>query len=177
MDKLIMYSAGAIQNALRTPWRDELREIVESIGGEFKDPVGDNANIFNQAVLGYHSDGTYKTLEYLINHDEDKAAMLLKQTEENDLYYIQHVCNVIFFFYDDRAGHGTKTEFDRAFDWGKKIILVRGVSRMTMAHWNLWRRTMGKKTGQVVEFGTLPEAYEYIRKTYGKEKGQKVQEK
>ena len=171
MKKIRIYTAGAIQFATRTPWRTLLTQLCEEMGTcETLDPVADNAHIFHPSIMGYHDDGTPKSLDYLIDHEEEKAAMLLKQTEENDRHMIKNLADVVFFYYDDRAGHGTKTEFDWAYEMCKEVILVRVVSRKSMAHWNLWRRTIMKSEHRLHEFGNLEDAFNYIREMYGPNK-------
>ena len=152
-----VYLAGGIQSA-KSPnsWRDPVTTFFTINGRETFNPVSDNTLIFNQSILGYKDD-TPLILDDLQSTDELKEALLLRQTEINDMRAIKKA-DLIFFYLDDRAGHGTKTEFDRAYDWKKPIIIVRSVSRKNLAHWNKWRRYYGLVIdNNMIEFKNLTE--------------------
>jgi len=167
-DFKIIYLAGGIQAAkMPNSWRSSLSNFIKYNNRNAFNPVDDNGNIFNQSILGYRDDGTKIFLEDLQDMDELKEALLLRQTELNDKKAIKEA-DVIFFFLDDRIGHGTMKEFDWAYDWKKPIIIVRTISRKKLAHWNKWRRYFGLIIeNNIVEFRSLTEAKEFFIKYMG----------
>ena len=158
-----VYLAGGIQSAkMPNSWRSIIGEFLIYNNKLLFNPVDDNSNIFNQSILGYRTDGTALALEDLQDYDELKEAILLRQTELNDKKAIQE-SDLIFFFLDDRIGHGTMKEFDWAYDWKKPIIIVRTISRRKLAHWNKWRRYFGLMVeNNIMEFKTLGEVKEFF---------------
>ena len=137
-----IYGAGGIQNKARPDsWRQDLTEFFEKNNIKFNNPYADNEKIFNSSIMGFKEDGTSYTLEELQNVDEDKEAVLLKQTEENDMHFIKN-SDVIFFYFDGTEGFGTKTEFKETYDNFKKpIIIVRTntVPIKSISHWKIGR--------------------------------------
>ena len=125
-------------------------------------PVSDNTEIFNQSVLGYKEDGSKISVDDLQDSDEIKEAMLYRQTEINDKNLIKKA-DLLFFYYDDRIGHGTQTEFSWGYDWKKKMIMVRTIPRNKIAHWNKWRRLYGIVIERnIIEFRSLSEAKQFF---------------
>jgi len=163
-----LYLAGGIQNRVRADgWRQDLCKFFEKNGRKTNNPCADNELIFNSAIMGYKDDGTSNSLEELQDLDEMKEAVLLKQTEENDLYFISN-SDLIIFYLDDSAGFGTYTEFRENFNVFKKpIIIVRTISRKKLPHWIKWRRYRAlilDKTA--IEFRTLTEVKEFFKKYF-----------
>lgn len=161
-----IYGAGGIQNKARPDsWRQDLTEFFEINGVKFNNPYADNEKIFNPSIMGYKEDGTPYTLEELQNVDEDKEAVLLKQTEENDMHFIKN-SEVVFFYLDGTEGFGTKTEFRENYDVFKKpIIIVRtnAVSIKNLSHWIKWRRYRALiKERTAIEFKTLTEVKQFF---------------
>ena len=163
-----IYLAGGMQSAKNpNSWRDPMTTFFELNGVKIFNPVSDNADIFNKALMGYKENNEPYILEDLQDVDELKEALLLRQTEINDMKAIKDI-DLVFFYLDDRAGHGTKTEFDRAYDWGKLIIIVRKLSRKKLAHWNKWRRYFGLMIDNtMIEFKNFPEMKNFFIKFLG----------
>ena len=158
-----VYLAGGIQNAsMPNSWRSLLTEFFAKNNVKSFNPVSDNTAIFNQSVLGYKEDGTKIKIDDLQDTDEIKEALLFRQTELNDKNLIKKA-DLMFFYYDDRIGHGTRTEFDWACDMKKKTIMVRTIPRNKIAHWNKWRRLYGLLIDRnVIEFKSLSEAKQFF---------------
>lgn len=158
-----VYMAGGIQNASRAEsWRTPLAGFFKLNNKIAFNPVADNESIFNQSVLGYKEDGTVIKMDDLQDIDEIKEALLFRQTELNDKTLIKK-SDLLFFYYDDRIGHGTRTEFDWGCDMKKKIIIVRTIPRNKIAHWNKWRRYFSLLIDRnAVEFKSLSEAKQFF---------------
>ena len=161
-----IYGAGGIQNKSRPDsWRQDLTVFFEKNSKKFINPYADNAKIFNPSIMGYKEDGTPYTLEELQTVDEDKEAVLLKQTEENDMHFIKN-SDIVFFYLDGTEGFGTKTEFRENYDTFKKpMIIVRtnAVPRKSIAHWIKWRRYRAIiKEKTAIEFKTLTEMKQFF---------------
>lgn len=159
------YLAGGIQNRTRPDgWRQDLKEFFDNNKIKVYNPVEDNANIFNPSVMGYKPDGSSYTLEELANVDEKKETMLLKQTEENDMYFINK-SDLLIFYLDDSAGFGTRSEFRDNFDKYKKpVIIVRSIARKNLRHWIKWRRYYSLIINRTaIEFKTLSDIKEFFK--------------
>ena len=157
-----------MQNAKQpNSWRVIIRDFVTKNDREDFNPVSDKANMFNKSIMGVKEDSTPLLLEDLQDVDELKEAVLLRQTEINDKKAIEN-CDLIFFFLDERIGHGTMKEFDWAYDMKKPIMIVRTLSRKHLAHWNKWRRYFGLVVdGNMIEFKSLVEVKEFFIKHLG----------
>lgn len=163
------YGAGGIQaRTFADSWRVPLGEFLEKNKRKFLNPYADNAKIFNDSVMGYKSDGTVYTLEELLKVDEGKWAYLLKQTEENDMYFISK-SDLIIFYLDDSAGFGTYTEFKKVVDHFKKpFIIVRSVSRQNLPHWIGSRRYFSlMRDRTAIEFRSLSEMKQFFKDYLG----------
>jgi len=161
-----VYLAGGIQHRARPDgWRQMLTEFFEKYKIEIFNPVKDNANIFNPSVMGYKEDGTPYTLDELQTVDEAKEGLLLKQTEENDIHYMNKA-DLIIFYLDDSAGFGTYTEFRENYDTIKKpFIIVRTKAIKDLPHWIKWRRYDALiKENRAVEFKSLSDLKDYYKK-------------
>ena len=158
-----VYMAGGIQNASQpNSWRNLLNDFFVKNNVKTFNPVSDNTEIFNQSILGYKEDGTAIKIADLQDMDEIKESLLFRQTELNDKNLIKKA-DLIFFYYDDRIGHGTRTEFDWAYDMKKKIIIVRTIPRNKIAHWNKWRRLYALSIDRIaIEFKSLSEAKQFF---------------
>ena len=72
-----VYLAGGIQHASQpNSWRDILTQFFNKNGVSVFNPVTDNAQIFNQSVLGYKEDGSPIHVTELQDIDELKEAVL-----------------------------------------------------------------------------------------------------
>lgn len=159
-----VYGAGGIQHRkFADGWRQDLNIFFDKNDKEFLNPVADNDKIFNPSVMGYKKDGSIYTLEELLKVDEEKRAMLLKQTEENDMYFIGE-SDLVIFYIDSTAGFGTMTEFrENADEFKKPFMIVRTIARNALPHWIEQRRyfaLMVKKTA--IEFKSLTELKKYF---------------
>ena len=167
-----VYLAGGIQNRARPDgWRQMLTEFFEKYDVQVFNPVQDNANIFNPSVMGYKEDGTPYTLEELQTVDENKESLLLKQTEENDLHYMNQA-DLIIFYLDDSAGFGTYTEFRENYDRIKKpVIIIRTKAIKDLPHWIKWRRYNALiKENTAIEFKSMTDLKDYYKKYLKPEK-------
>lgn len=167
-----IYLAGGIQHRIRPDgWRQDLTTFFNKNNKKVNNPFADNSNIFNKSVMGFKEDGTVYTLDELIKVDEQKRETLLKQTEENDFYFIPN-SDLILFYLDESAGFGTYSEFRDNFDKYKKpIIIVKTIPRLKLPHWIEWRRyEMLIKDKTAIEFKSLTEAKEFF-KEYLEHKG------
>ena len=159
------YLAGGIQKKSRPDqWRQDIKEFFKKNERKVNNPVEDNEEIFNASIMGYKTDGSNYTLDELVKNNEVKWAMLLKQTEENDFYFIAN-SDLLIFYLDDSAGVGTATEFMKNYDnYKKPFIIVRTISRNNLPHWVGWRRYNALIKDKVaIEFKTLTEMKEFFK--------------
>ena len=132
-----VYLAGGIQNRNNPEsWREPLTKFFKSNNIEVYDPVKDNENIFNPSVLGLD----VKTLSDLMGVDELKHAVLLKQTELNDMYVVKNKADLVVFYLDGTESFGTWTEFSWVYSLKKPFIIVRTEPRKKLPDWVKWRR-------------------------------------
>ena len=163
------YLAGGIQNRTRPDgWRQDITEFLEKNKKIANNPCADNAKIFNDSIMGYKENGSVYTLEELLKADEGKWAYLLKQTEENDMYFIGK-SDIIIFYLDDSAGFGTYTEFREVVDRFKKpFIMIRSVSRQNLPHWIGSRRYFSLiRERNAIEFKNLTEMRQFFKDYLG----------
>lgn len=164
-----VYPAGGIQNKARPDqWRQDLTEFFNKNSVKVNNPVKDNEKIFNPSIMGYKEDGSIYTLEELLKNNEDKWALLLKQTEENDFHFIPN-SDLLIFYWDESAGFGTATEFRENYDeYEKPFIIVRTISRNSLPHWIAWRRYNALiKDKTAIEFKTLSAMKEFFKEYLG----------
>jgi len=163
-----VYLAGGIQNAAQpNSWRDILTRFFTHNGIKVFNPVTDNAQIFNQSVLGYKEDGSPVHLSELQDIDELKEAILYRQTELNDFDAIKK-SDVVIFYLDSRIGHGTMKEFDFVYDTKKPMIIVRTIPRRELSHWTKWRRYFALVIDKTaIEFRSLTELKHFFVKYLG----------
>jgi hypothetical protein len=160
------YLAGGIQHKANPDgWRQDLTSFLEKNKRTAINPFADNEKIFNPSVMGYKSDGSVNSLDDLLRNDEGKWAYLLKQTEENDMYFIAK-SDIVIFYLDSSAGFGTYTEFKETVDKFKKpFIIVRNISRNALPHWIASRRYFSLvKDRTAVEFKSLSDMKEFFVK-------------
>ncbi len=158
------YEAGGIQHKVRPDgWRQDLAAFLEKNGRKANNPFADNEKIFNKSIMGYKGDGSTYSLEELLKNDEGKWAYLLKQTEENDMYFIKN-SDIIIFYLDESAGFGTYTEFKAVVDKFKKpFIIVRSISRNKLPHWIGSRRYFALiRDRTAIEFKTLSDMKQFF---------------
>lgn len=162
------YLAGGIQNRKNpNKWRLDLTEFFGKNNMRVINPVADNQEIFAPSVMGYKEDGKPYTVEDLRISDPDKLAILYKQTEENDLHFMQ-IVDFHVFYLDDSIGFGTNTEFRENFDNFKKpVIIVRTIPDEKLGHWNWWRRHETLKSGNAIEFKGFTEMKEFFKEYLG----------
>jgi len=161
-----IYGAGGIQNKSNPGgWREDLSEFFGFNSINFINPYTDNEKIFNPSIMGYKEDGSSYLLNELQTIDENKEAVLLKQTEENDMYFIKN-SDVVLFYLDGSEGFGTRTEYKMNYDVFKKpIIIVRtsAVPIKNLPHWIKWRRYYGLILKRnTIEFKTLSELKQFF---------------
>ena len=159
------YLAGGIQNRTRPDgWRQDLTEFFSKNNKKVNNPYADNEKIFNPSIMGYKDDGKVYTLAELMRTDEGKRTYLLKQTEENDLYFIDK-SDLMIFYLDESAGFGTYTEFRENYDKFKRpVIIVRTIPRNKLPHWIEWRRYLSLiKEKTAIEFKSLSEMKEFFK--------------
>ena len=163
------YLAGGIQNRVRPDgWRQDLTTFLEKNSRKANNPYADNEKIFNPSIMGYKEDGSVYTLDELMKVDEGKWAYLLKQTEENDMYFISK-SDIIIFYLDDSAGFGTYTEFrENIKKYKKPFIIVRSVARQKLPHWIGSRRYFALiRDKNAVEFKSLTEMKQFFKDYLG----------
>ena len=132
-----VYLAGGIQHRnYPESWRKPLGDFFEANGIEVYDPVKDNEKIFNSSVLGFN----INSLDELMDLDEVKHTVLLKQTEENDSYIIHKKADLVIFYLDGSESFGTWTELAWVYSLKKPFIIVRSEPRRKLPDWIKWRR-------------------------------------
>lgn len=153
-----LYTAGGIQNRKNPDgWRQDLVKFFGNNNVRVINPYADNQEIFNQSVMGYNDDGNPYTMNDLLKVDPEKRIMLFKQTEENDMYFMEHV-DLQIFYIDDSAGFGTYTEFKENFDrFNKPFIIIRRMSIEKLPHWIEWRWFKALQSGIAIEFKNFAE--------------------
>lgn len=157
------YLAGGIQ-ARKNPnrWRLDLVEFFGENNIRVINPVADNQEIFSPSVMGYKDDGKPYTINDLIETDHEKRIMLFKQTEENDLVFMQQV-DLQIFYMDESAGFGTWTEYRENYNNFKKpVIMVKTIKTSDLPHWVEWRYFKLLQNGNAIEFKSFPEMKEFF---------------
>jgi len=160
-----VYLAGGIQNRNNPEsWREPLTQFFEYNNIKVYDPVKDNENIFNPSVLGF----SIRSLDELLEKDEVKHSVLLKQTEENDKYIIKEIVDLVIFYLDGTESFGTWTEFALTYDIKKPFIIVRNEPRRKLPDWVKWRRFYALIIDRIaVEFRSFEELKEFFIKCLG----------
>lgn len=153
-----VYGAGGIQNRKNPDnWRQDLSTFFGKNDVRFINPFADNQEIFNPSVMGHNKDGKIYTMDDLLEIDHEKRVMLFKQTEENDLYFMQNV-DLQIFYLDESAGFGTYTEFRENFNNFKKpAIIVRRMPVEKLPHWIEFRWLKMLQDGNAIEFKNFPD--------------------
>lgn len=162
------YGAGGMQNR-KNPnrWRKDLAQFFEKNGLKLVNPVEDNKEIFSNSMMGFKDGGVSYTLEDLLKVDPEKRIMMFKQTEENDLHFMENVDFQIFYF-DDSIGFGTMTEFRENYDRIKKpAIIVRTIPVDALAHWIEWRWLKMIKNGNAIEFRNFSSMRSFFQEHLG----------
>jgi hypothetical protein len=157
------YCAGGMQ-ARKQPnrWRKDLAEFLEPNNIKVVNPVEDNKDIFSDSMMGFKSEGIAYTLDDLLKTDPKKRAMMFKQTEENDIHFMESVDFQIFYL-DDSIGFGTMTEFRENFDTIKKpTIIIRTIPVNKLAHWIEWRWLSMLESGNAIEFKNFSEMRQFF---------------
>lgn len=158
------YGAGGIQNRKNPDsWRQDLAQFFGKNNIRFINPFADNQEIFNPSVMGYKQDGTIYTMDDLINVDHYKRVMLFKQTEENDMFFMQDA-DIQIFYLDDSAGFGTYSEFRDNYDRFKKpFIVVRRIAIAKLPHWieHRWYRALNEDN-MAIEFKNFNELKDFF---------------
>lgn len=162
------YGAGGMQNRKHpNRWRKDLAEFFEKNGIKLVNPVEDNKDIFNDSMMGFKSKGVAYSLDELLKIDPKKRCLMFKQTEENDLHYMQNVDFHVFYF-DESVGFGTNTEFRENYDNFKKpVIIIRTISVDSLAHWNEWRWFDMLEKGDAIEFKSFSEMKDFFKEYMG----------
>jgi len=157
------YLAGGIQNRKNpSRWRLDLTEFFDANDVRVINPVADNAEIFAPSVLGFKEDGTTYTIDDLIKIDPEKRIMLFRQTEQNDLVFMQQV-DLQIFYLDESAGFGTYTEFRENYDNFKKpVIAIRTLPLDKLPHWIEFRYWKMLQNGQLIEFKSFTDMKEFF---------------
>lgn len=157
------YGAGGMQKR-KNPnrWRKDLAEFFENNNIKLVNPVEDNKDIFSPSMMGFKSEGIPNTIDDLLETDHEKRIMMFKQTELNDLHYMQNVDFQIFYL-DDSIGFGTMTEFRENYDNFKKpTIIIRTIEPKDMAHWVEWRWYNMIKSGDAIEFKNFTDLRQFF---------------
>lgn len=160
----VVYGAGGIQHRSNPDsWRNDWEAFLVKNNREFINPYTDNLKMFNASMLGFKENGDPYTMTELVRVNEQKWAILYKQTEENDFHFIKN-SDLLLFYLDSSAGFGTFTEFCKNFDTFKKpIIIIRNVSRLSLPHWVGWRRYNSLVIDKsAIEFSNLLEAKQFF---------------
>lgn len=162
------YGAGGMQNRKRpNRWRKDLAEFFDKNNLKLVNPVEDNKDIFSDSMMGFKEEGISYNLNELLKIDPEKRAMMFKQTEENDLHFMENVDFQIFYF-DDSIGFGTMTEFRENYDRIKKpAIIIRTMNVEDMAHWIEWRWLNMLKTGDAIEFRNFSKMRKFFKEYMG----------
>jgi len=162
------YGAGGMQKRKQpNRWRKDLAEFFEKNGINLVNPVEDNKDIFSDSMMGFKEEGVAYTLDDLLKIDPKKRAMMFKQTEENDLHFMENVDFQIFYL-DSSIGFGTNTEFRENYDRIKKpVIIIRTIPVEDLAHWNEWRWLDMLETGNAIEFKSFPDMKEFFKQYMG----------
>ena len=157
------YGAGGMQKRKQpNRWRKDLAEFFEKNGINLVNPVEDNKDIFSDSMMGFKAEGVSYTLNELLKIDPEKRAMMFKQTEENDLHFMENVDFQVFYL-DDSIGFGTMTEFRYNFDVLKKpVIIIRNIPVEDMAHWIEWRWLKMLQSGDAIEFKNFTQVREFF---------------
>lgn len=162
------YGAGGMQNRKQpNRWRKDLSEFFGKNGIKLVNPVEDNKDIFSGSMMGFKEAGVSYTLDELLKTDPEKRAMMFKQTEENDLHFMENVDFQVFYL-DESIGFGTMTEFRENFDRIKKpVIIVRTLEVEKMAHWIEWRWLKMLQTGDAIEFKSFSKMRQFFKEYLG----------
>ena len=162
------YGAGGMQKRKQpNRWRKDLAEFFEKNGINLVNPVEDNKDIFSDSMMGFKAEDVPYTLDELLKIDPEKRIMMFKQTEENDLHFMNNVDFQIFYL-DDSIGFGTMTEFRENCDVIKKpAIIIRTFPIEELAHWIEWRRFKMLQTGEAIEFKSFPEMKLFFKEYMG----------
>jgi hypothetical protein len=158
-----LYTAGGIQNRKNPDgWRQDLVKFFGNNNVRVINPYADNQEIFNQSVMGYKEDGSAYNMSDLLTIDPEKRIMLYKQTESNDMYFMNSV-DLQIFYLDDSAGFGTWTEFRENYDNFKKpFIMIRRIPVEKLPHWIEWRWWRSLQSGMSIEFKNFPEMKKFF---------------
>lgn len=161
-----LYTAGGIQNRKNPDgWRQDMVKFFGCNNVRVINPYADNQEIFNQSVMGFKDDGTPYTMTDLLEVDHEKRIMLFKQTEENDIFFMNSV-DLQLFYLDDSAGFGTWTEFRENYDTIKKpFIMIRRIAIEKLPHWIEWRYFKALQSGMGIEFKNFPEMKRFFVET------------
>lgn len=158
------YGAGGMQKRKHpNRWRKDLAEFFQKNNLKLVNPVEDNKDIFNDSIMGFKSEGVSYTLDELLKIDPEKRIMMFKQTEENDIHYMENVDFQIFYF-DDSIGFGTMTEFRENFDRIKNpAIIIRTIPVEDLAHWIEWRWFKMLQNGDAIEFRNFTQMKDFFK--------------
>ena len=157
------YGAGGMQRR-KNPnrWRKDLAEFFEKNNIKLVNPVEDNKDIFSNSMMGFKAEGISYTLDDLLKVDPEKRIMMFKQTEENELHFMENVDFQIFYL-DESIGFGTMTEFRENYERIKKpAIIIRNIDISEMAHWIEWRWFKMLKNGDAIEFRNFSDMREFF---------------
>jgi hypothetical protein len=158
-----LYTAGGIQNRKNPDgWRQDLVKFFGNNNVNVINPYADNQEIFNQSIMGMNEEGKPYTMQDLLTIDPEKRIMLFRQTELNDLRFMENV-DLQIFYIDESAGFGTYTEFRENYDTFKKpTVIIRRIAIEKLPHWIEWRYYKLLQSGVGVEFKNFPEMKKFF---------------